>query len=133
MRFPIIMCFLVSFGYNSKAQNPENFDIFLFRFASDKEFQLSRIEFPLKFKTWESSDLEEIIEKKISKSDWEHDFLFINESYRPQIYDNFEGELRDSNQRLFQYIGVENGINTKYFFERKDGEWFLIKKEDLGT
>ncbi|NCA84410.1 MAG: hypothetical protein EOM83_02425 [Clostridia bacterium] len=55
-----------------------------------------------------------------------------DENYRPQIFDNFEGTLRDTDERLFQWIGTETGVDVKYYFKKIDGKWFLIKKENLG-
>ncbi|MCU4154494.1 DUF4348 domain-containing protein [Carboxylicivirga sp. A043] len=111
-----------------------NFDTFLFKFATDKEFQAERIKFPLEFRTWENPEEigGEIITKSIEKAHWQHDYLYANDNYRPQIYDNFEGKLRESDERLFQWIGVETGVNVKYFFKKLDSKWFLVKKEQLG-
>lgn len=120
---------------NSFAQdNKENFDDFFFKFASDSTFQKSRIKFPLEFKTWKNPEIVggEMEIRKIKKEEWEHDYFFINENYRPQFYDNFEGELRDTDERLFQWIGIETRTSVKYFFKRLQGEWYLIKKENLG-
>ncbi len=111
-----------------------NFDTFLFKFATDKDFQLERIKFPLVFRTWENPEEigGKIITKSVDKEHWEHDYLFANDNYRPQIYDNFEGKLRETNERLFQWIGIETGVNVKYYFKKLDSKWFLIKKEQLG-
>jgi hypothetical protein len=46
----------------------------------------------------------------------------------PQIYDNFNGELRDTDERLFHWKGVETGVNVKYFFKREGGKWYLVRK-----
>jgi hypothetical protein len=118
------------------AQNKkEDFDKFFFKFSTDSIFQIERIVFPLEYITWKSEDLfaEESDTFWIKQNEWEHDFFFMNNSYRPQLYDNFQGELRDTEERLFQWIGIESGTNVKYFFKRIDGKWFLIKKENLGT
>lgn len=116
-------------------QENENFDDFLFRFGSDEAFQRERIDFPLKVITWEDYEEKrgEIIETEVPNNEWQHDFLFVTESYRSQVYDNHKEKLRNSNERLFQWIGVENGVNVKYFFKAINGKWYLVKKEDLST
>lgn len=55
------------------------------------------------------------------------------EDYRPQIYYNFDGKLRNSDQRLFCWEGVENGICVQYKFQRLDGLWFLIERNDFSN
>jgi|SRR5690606_15170076 len=129
----IIICLLASittYGQTGK----ENFDAFMYQFGSDTAFQLERIKFPLEFVTWEDPTEigGEIVTHKITKDKWKHDFMYMNESYRAQIYDNFNGELRDTDERLFQWIGVETGADVKFYFKRIDGKWFLVKKESLG-
>jgi hypothetical protein len=112
----------------------ENFNSFMYQFGSDSEFQKSRIHFPLEFITW-ANPYEiggEIDTLYIEMENWEHDYFYMNQSYRPQIYDNFDGVLKDTDERLFQWIGIETGVDVKYFFKRIDGKWFLIKKEQLG-
>lgn len=108
--------------------NNENFDSFFYNFSTDKEFQLERIKFPLEFITWKD---EGTIGSGIETKTWTHDFFYMNESSVPQVYDNFEGKLKDTDERLFNWIGVETGVNVKYYFKRIDGLWHLIKKENL--
>jgi hypothetical protein len=106
----------------------------MYEFGSDTDFQLERIKFPLEFVTWENPEEigGNIVTHQITKDKWTHDYMYMNESYRAQVYDNFEGKLDNSDERLFQWIGVETGANVKYFFKRIEGKWFLIKKESLG-
>ncbi|NLI87737.1 MAG: DUF4348 domain-containing protein [Bacteroidales bacterium] len=129
-----IVLIMISICTSFSQRTNEDFNIFFFKFSVDSVFQIERIKFPLEFKTWE--DPEEIggdiVTIQIKKEDWKHDYFFMTENYRPQIFDNFEGELRDTDERLFQWIGIETGVNVKYFFKRIEGKWFLIKKENLG-
>ncbi len=135
MKSILTIIFTLSLFYLSFGQKPkEDFNLFFFQFATEKEFQLERIKFPLEFVTWKNEDEAggEILITRIKKEEWQHDYFFMNENYRPQIFDNFKGELNDTDERLFQWIGTETGVDVKYFFKRIDGEWFLIKKENLG-
>jgi hypothetical protein len=115
---------------NCSSPTKEDFESFFYRFATDNEFQLRRVKFPLEYRTWKdpSGVGSEIETRWINKRDWEHEYFFMNDTYRPQIYDNFEGQLKDSNERLFQWIGIETGVDVKYFFKRDEGKWYLIKK-----
>jgi hypothetical protein len=130
----VILCTLVltypSFGQEKK----ENFDSFFSLFATEKEFQLERIKFPLEYVTWENENEAggKIVTRKITKAEWKHDYFYMHQDYRPQIFDNFEGTLKDTDERLFRWIGIEIGADVKYYFKRIDGKWFLIKKENLG-
>jgi hypothetical protein len=118
------------FGQETK----EDFDAFFFQFATEKDFQLKRIIFPLQYVIWanEGEAGGRVLTKKVTKEEWKHNYFYMNENYRPQIFDNFEGTLQDTDERLFRWIGIETGIDVRYYFKRIDGKWFLIKKENLG-
>jgi len=53
--------------------------------------------------------------------------LFWRDEYRPQIYDNFKREIRDTDQRLFCWEGIENGINIEYKFSRIEGSFQIVR------
>ena len=108
----------------------EDFDDFLYKFIADSTFQLDRIKFPLKSEQW---DMDEVDSTRIEKENWKIIRLFGSEQYRPQIYDNFKREMRDTDERLFCWEGVENGINIQYRFKRQKGLWYLIEFKDLST
>ena len=113
----------------SKQTTKENFDDFVYRFIADSAFQLERIKFPLKSSI--QTDLGEADTKAIEKTHWKIVRLFGNEEYRPQIYDNFKRELRDTDERLFCWDGVENGIYLEYKFQRLGGLWYLTEYNDF--
>lgn len=113
----------------SKQSTKEKFDDFIYKFIADSLFQLERIKFPLKSST--QTDLDEVDTKAIEKKDWKIVRLFGTEEYRPQIYDNFERELRDTDERLFCWEGIENGIYIEYKFQRLGGLWYLTEYNDF--
>jgi len=118
-----------------KINNPnknEEFESFLYKFCSDSVFQICRIKFPLEYVTLNYDTYEEI-KTTIEKKDWRMDYLFMNEEKRSQIYDNFSLSLKDTDERVFCWHGVENGINVLYFFKRIQRKWYLIKFEDTST
>jgi len=107
----------------------ENFDNFIYKFVSDSLFQLDRITFPLKSSNQTDSGEEDT--RLIEKKDWKIVRLFGQEEYRPQIYDNFKRELRDTDERLFCWEGIENGIYVEYKFQRLGGLWYLTEYNDF--
>ncbi|MGB1295726.1 MAG: DUF4348 domain-containing protein [Flavobacteriales bacterium] len=112
----------------------ENFDNFFHRFMTDWDFQISRIKFPLQFDHFKDGvPGTEIVTSKLTVDNWKHDYFFINESSIPIIYDNFELNLRKTNERVFVWGGVENGIFVTSYFKQIKGKWYLVKKEDLST
>lgn len=110
--------------------NQEDFNNFIYKFITDSLFQLNRVKFPLKSQQW---DLDEVDSTAIEKKDWKIIRLFGGEQYRPQIYDNFKREMRDSNERLFCWEGIDNGINVEYKFSRIGGLWYLIEYNDFSN
>lgn len=110
---------------------PEDFDNFFHNFMLNEKFQLERIHFPLEFNYWGDGFVEET--KFIQKEKWKHESFYLNQEYVPQIYDNLEAQLDDTNERLFMWHGVENGIMVSFSFKRIKGRWYLIKKSDFST
>ncbi|MCZ8023656.1 MAG: DUF4348 domain-containing protein [Cytophagales bacterium] len=110
-------------------KSKENFDNFIYKFIGDSLFQLDRIKFPLKSSI--QTDLDEADTTAIEKKDWKIVRLFGREEYRPQIYDNFNRELRDTDERLFCWEGIENGIYVEYKFQRLGGLWYLTEYNDF--
>lgn len=121
----------------------EDFNKFFYKFSTIPAFQLERIHFPISMTYLDypppkdgvpAFDLEEM-EKKITQTDWKHKYFFYNREprYRAQIFDNFDRRLRDTDERVFSWLGVENGIQVLYFFKRISGKWYLVKVEDHST
>lgn len=108
----------------------ENFDDFIYKFISDSLYQLDRVNFPLKSQQW---DLDVVDSTRIEKKDWKIVRLFWGDEYRPQIYDNFKREMRDTNERLFCWEGIDNGISVEYRFRRIDGLWYLTEFNDFSN
>jgi hypothetical protein len=110
----------------SNQTTKEKFDDFIYKFIGDSLYQLDRIKFPLRSMQADSEDY-----GTIKKEDWKIVRLFGTEEYKAQLYDNFKGELRDTDERLFCWEGVENGINVQYKFRRLDGHWYLTEYNDF--
>lgn len=112
----------------SSQSGQEKFDDFIYKFISDSLFQLGRIKFPLKSQQWDSDQVDST---RIEKNNWKTVRLFWGDEYRPQIYDNFKREMRDTDERLFCWEGIENGINIEYRFSRIKGLWYLTEFNDF--
>lgn len=110
----------------------EEFESFLDKFGSDSLFQINRIKFPLEYVALNYDTYDEI-KTTINKKDWRMDYLFMNAEKRSQIYNNFSLSLKDTDERVFCWHGVENGINVLYFFKRIERKWCLVKFEDTST
>lgn len=109
----------------------ENFDSFIEQFISDSAFQLSRIKFPLISTTLINAD--NYLTKELQISDWKFTPLYRNEKYKSQLYDNFQMKMRNSDERVFCWEGIENGINVQYRFKCIGVRWFLVQYNDFST
>ena len=59
----------------------ESFDDFIYSYASDDALQQQRTKFPLSFYDVDKPS-------KIEKGEWEHDYLFTQQSYYTLLFDN---------------------------------------------
>jgi len=114
-------------------QPNENFIEFLQKFSWNDKFQLERTKFPLQSISLDDS-FTKTITTYVKKSDWKLVSFFKRDqpSYG-QIYDNFENKMRDTDERVYAWHGLGNGIQRFYYFKRISGHWYLIKQEDLST
>lgn len=119
------------------AASKENFDDFFLKFMDDSTFQVERIKFPIVKTFLHDVPEESLVEDStlVSKSEWKHlSFLLtMKTNYRPQIYDNFSAELRETDERTFAWLGIETGIQVYYYFQRINSKWYLIRIEDKST
>ncbi len=120
-----------SAGYSQESK--ESFEEFIKKFE-DEAFQISSIKFPLEMTFIDQESFEES-SKELAKEEWTYthfylNFLFNGEDAYPQIYDNFDRKLRDTDERVFSLIGFSD-LNINYYFKRIEGKWYLIKIEDF--
>ncbi|MEO0331261.1 MAG: DUF4348 domain-containing protein [Bacteroidota bacterium] len=133
--FPLILAFYYSYGQQDENKEPndkEDFNIFLDKFVADSVFQISRIKFPVKFVTIDYDTYQQV-DTVIVKEKWNYDPIYLREEKQSQIYDNFDMRLRDTNERIFSWHGIKNGINVHYYFKRIDGRWYLVAFEDTSA
>jgi hypothetical protein len=127
-KFAIVDSELSKLDTSRTIKSKEDFDDFLYKFISDSLYQLERVQFPLKSQQWDSDAVDSA---RIERSHWKTVRLFWGEQYRAQLYDNFKRELRDTDQRVFCWEGIENGINVEYKFRRIKGLWYLTEFNDF--
>jgi hypothetical protein len=120
----------------AQAESNEIFDSFLLKFDSDKNFQVSRVNFPVMFIGLDDEYFKPDT-SYIKKGDWKLIELFSEEqvalNVRNQIYDNFDLELEDTGERVFSTYTIVGGMNIHFYFKRINGKWFLVKIQDLST
>lgn len=114
-------------------ETKEDFLPFLMKFSRDKQFQVNRITFPLTKCTYRD-DLSDTTTITLPRTNWEPLCLLgPQDDHITDIGYTFGNRESDSDERVFSIIGLETGINVKYFFKRVEGLWYLTKIEDYST
>tara|TARA_B110001450_G_C17443418_1_gene408880 strand:- start:256 stop:708 length:453 start_codon:yes stop_codon:yes gene_type:complete len=115
-------------------ENKENFFIFFQDFCMNEEFQLQRIQFPLA-EIYLSEDLNDKIESFIKKENWEYIELkkFDDNTFEYYFNSFTDREIKETNEKIYSILGIENGVNINYFFKIVNGKWYLVKIENLTT
>jgi len=120
--------------FNKSDLEQEDFDDFFYKFMIEPDFQLSRVKFPLEFVGFKNGypgdDLDTIY---FTKDKWKHNPYYIDKTSIPVIYDNYKMKLQNTDERMFVWSGVENGIYVSSYFKRIDCKWYLIREEDFST
>lgn len=92
------------------------------KFASKKDFQLTRIKNPLHIDTYGKNSI-------VFKEDWVHDSLFIKLDYITHIYDSFDKEFEwdedPGNKAAISWMSPLKREKKDYYFIKEDGKWFL--------
>lgn len=109
----------------------EDYSDFIYRFCNDAEFQISRVVFPLPFEYKLDLTNDTLYTDSITMLEWKHMSIYMDEEYLICSYDNFKRRLRDTDERVISYEGVESDIEENYYFRRISGKWFLVKRESF--
>ncbi len=125
-------CLVVLNSYGQD-NGKENFDNFFEEFSFNEDFQLSRIKFPIL--TIKYDDESNLDSSYIEKKDWKYNSFYFRTEWqaRGQIYDSFKHSLSDTDERVFEWKGIGNGIHELFFFKRINKKWFLIKSIDYSN
>ncbi|MBZ4035209.1 DUF4348 domain-containing protein [Flavobacterium sp. 17A] len=103
----------------------ENFTTFLKKFNSDKNFHLSRINFPITVKLL--NDDFELVNYTIAKSDYKQ--IQLNDKGSTYQYKN----IPKNNTYIIKRKGIDNGILAEYIFEKRKRIWYLKTYIDEST
>ena len=103
------------------------FDDFVYTYASDKHFQLSRTCFPLP-----CTENGERIE--IPRSEWEHDALYANQEFYNMLFDteadmDYEKNV-DVDSVYVAWLFLDKQRTRRYHFGRVRGHWMLQNIEE---
>lgn len=142
MRLWWLMVFLlISVVYSAEKKNTisikendkEDFHEFLRDFARDSVFQIKRVKFPFEHDLLNVATLG-MDTIYISIKEWKYKPLpVLNVEYRIQFYDNFDRELKDTNERVLSIEGNGNGLDYSLYFKYISGKWYLVKIVDKST
>lgn len=103
----------------------EDFDIFLSDFSQAEEFQKQRIT-PNAIDCIVTIDGDSTVEK-IDKEKWKLIEL-IHDGQIIHVYNNFNMQIEDTEERVFSVGKIESGAQTNYYFRRVNNEWMLVKR-----
>lgn len=115
---------------NSDSTKTDNSDIdfesFLKEFSANEEFQLARIDFPLKVILLDIDDKEEI--KTILKEEWQHTNLLDTANIETLDIDAYSQrtDLSES-ESIIKLRGIDNGIRIDYIFKLRERLWYLTE------
>lgn len=120
--FIACVCQLATAQQSTKSAK-ENFNTFLKKFNEDKNFQLSRVKFPVTMKTVDDN-LKDI------------NVVLTEKKYRILKLDDKDMDFKQKtvlkqNTAIVQQRGIDNGIYADYIFELRDNKWFLKTWEDM--
>lgn len=109
----------------------EDFYAFLSKFCSDSTFQKKHIKFPVDM-TFLDEDFNEINEQG-NVEDWSYTNFYYNSDSISTLYYDFNRSLENTDTRILEINGVENGVNAQLTFKRIRNNWKLIRFEDYST
>jgi hypothetical protein len=122
-------------GIELNEQGQEDFYAFIDKFNKDKEFQISRIEFPYFGEFMDYDDEYEnymMNSKTVTQSEYEPiDFGDIKaQPLAEQEYTIKVDILPSENAAFIIYQGNDNGIYVTFEFINKEGKWYFIGFSD---
>lgn len=110
------------------SMDDKSFDFFFEEFSSKPDFQASRIQFPLKHAYYEDT----LVESVINADEWKYIDFRNDQKASARNEDAYNVEIINKNFGAIEYLrkGIDNGISMSFHFEKKGGQWFLIKIVD---
>jgi len=130
MRLAFLSALLLLSAQLWAQETKKDFRTFCDEFFSDSLVQRQSIKCPLKKIAWnQNTEVDDTM--FVRAKDWRFsDFGFHANNYNVQLYDSFNKKLRDTDERVVSFEGVENGISVSLYFKRIAQKWFLVLWED---
>lgn len=104
-----------------------SFLAFLQRFFSDGSYQMSHVKSPLDYYGPDPNgeDENKYVKTKISADSWSE---YLPEIPGDQIYNILHGQVyKESQEKIFLFKGIANGLETQLRFQKQGGQWKLTK------
>lgn len=134
----------------AEADEPEPFGDFLSSFCSSEDFRLQRTVWPLEASyVYEGGEGDEYPyvsrETSVERAgfegyhelrgvdctkdveDWDYDYWLFD------LFENFEADSTaeaQPDQRALRFSSDDSGLWVHYYFESRDGKWYLVRLED---
>lgn len=115
-------------------QQDSSFKDFFMKFSRDSLFQISRIQFPLKYSYFEEYN-DSLMVERIEIKDWNYiDFEDDSMAYKNNE-DAYQIRFIEKGRDSVEYLrkGIDNGINMSYTFKRIVSQWFLVEIVDRSS
>lgn len=106
-----------------------DFETFLYQFSTDNTFMMNHIRFPLKY-TFADPDKDYADTTQYLDSNSNLKFNFFEKSYLMYFH---ETPKIDGKKIMIFLRGIDNGLNSYYYFEKQEDNWFLIEESDYST
>lgn len=101
-----------------------DFSSFFEKFRTDREFQIQRTIFPFKDEGMDAPTQTVNSTKLIQQEEWEYHNFASSESL---VYEKPELEEQKASIRV---TGPGTGVSIYYLFEKREGKWYLVKRQD---
>lgn len=102
----------------------ELFDDFIFNFASNRQMQIERIEFPLIINSGIHKDT-------LERDDWQMEHFFMHDGEYTLMFDSQEQmeQVKDTalNNAIVEKIFLDQEFIRQYIFARRQGKWMLCE------
>jgi len=102
----------------------ELFDDFIFSFASNRQLQMERIQFPLIVNSGTKKDT-------LERDEWQMEHFFMHDGEYTLLFDSQQQmeQVKDTtlNDAIVEKIFLDNDFIRQYIFSRRQGKWMLCE------
>jgi len=134
---PLALLLIIGCGAQQNRSERGDFGAFFNRFQTDSAFQVSRVANPLTLRYLDTSVEERIdtvitempiVTEEIDTAEWKYRKLGVREDVRGSFNGHSDPAAVSAyaDTVVFHLAGTDNGVNLRYEFARRDGEWLLV-------